>query len=41
VPFLLKTAIKSTHSKTKLDHPGAIVIEVVIEKDYNMTVKNK
>ena len=38
---LEKPAVKTTHSTTKLNHPEAIVIEVVVEKDLNMTVKKK
>lgn len=38
---LENSAVKTTHSKTKLNHPEATVIEAVIEKDLNMTVKNK
>lgn len=40
-PFLEKPAMKITHSKTKLNHSVVIVIEIVIEKHHNMTVKNK
>ena len=38
---LEKPAVKTTRSKTKLNHPEVTVIEVVIEKDLNVTVKNK
>lgn len=38
---LEKPAVKTAHSKTKLNHPKATVIEAVIEEDLNMTAKNK
>lgn len=34
-------AVKTTHSKTKLNHPQATVINVVIEKDLNITLKKQ